>query len=92
MPPIIIGLFEKHLSADILVKYPQLYKLGQSRKAFNVIEFWKWSVTAVIESAVLYYMATFVLKFDRDGQWFAGIVLYSAVLFSVTVKAGMYLE
>ena len=101
LPPLAIGIFEQFVSARMLEKFPQLYRLGQERVFFNVKNFWGWVFNAIYHSIVLYYLVIGVLcnegpmldspNFNgmTGGQWWSGCLLYTTVLITVLLKASL---
>merc|ERR1719443_1790294 len=53
LPPIAIGLFERHCMEETREAKPQLYKATQKGQYFNNRVFWKWMANALIHSVVL---------------------------------------
>ena len=82
LPPLVIGIFDQFVSARMLDRYPQLYKLGQSNAFFTKSAFWQWIGNAFYHSIVshayicharyaslntcLDYQSAFILLFDSD--------------------------
>lgn len=52
LPPLVIGVFDQFVSARMLDRYPQLYKLGQQNYFFSPKAFWLWVVNALYHSLV----------------------------------------
>jgi hypothetical protein len=52
LPPLVIGIFDQFVSARMLDRYPQLYKLGQSNAFFTKSAFWQWIGNAFYHSIV----------------------------------------
>ncbi|KAK4040010.1 hypothetical protein C8A01DRAFT_35977 [Parachaetomium inaequale] len=55
LPVIIPGIFERDLSAETLLAFPELYAFGQRNRGFNFPQYLGWMVMAVAESAIIYY-------------------------------------
>lgn len=103
-PPLVIGIFDQLVSASMLEKYPNLYKLGQTKQFMNVRNFWGWVINAIYQSALLYLLVipgacglgpVFGSGNDASmrgligGHWLSGTLLYSAVLVTVLLKAAL---
>lgn len=41
-PPFVLGIFDQYVSARLLDRYPQLYRLTQSGVFFKMHSFWSW--------------------------------------------------
>jgi phospholipid-transporting ATPase len=52
LPPLVIGIFDQFVSARMLDRYPQLYRLGQSNSFFTPAAFWQWVANAFYHSIV----------------------------------------
>ncbi|KTW29213.1 hypothetical protein T552_01169 [Pneumocystis carinii B80] len=96
LPPIAIGIFDQFLSAKLLNKYPQLYRLGQFKTFFNVKSFWLWIVNGFYHSLILYFMSIYIFENDLPqadgkigGHWVWGTTLYATVLATVLGKAAL---
>lgn len=96
LPPIAIGVFDQFLSARLLNKYPQLYKLGQSKTFFNVKSFWSWIANGFYHSLILYFTSIYIFTNDLPqtdgkigGHWVWGTTLYATVLATVLGKAAL---
>lgn len=96
MPPLMIGIFDQHASAKNLSNYPQMYQLGQKKEFFNVRNFWGWTLNAFVHSIILYFLIKVVAENDLvtgsgmvGGHWFIGMIIYTAVLVTVILKAAL---
>ncbi|KAJ2550178.1 aminophospholipid translocase [Coemansia sp. RSA 1933] len=95
MPPFAIGVFDQFLNARSLDRYPEMYKMGQKGAFFNVRAFWGWAVNAFYHSLILFFLGTVVLLNDAEadglisGQWVYGVIIYTAVLATVLLKAAL---
>jgi phospholipid-transporting ATPase len=52
LPPLVIGIFDQFVSARMLDRYPQLYRLGQENHFFTPVRFFYWVGNAFFHSAV----------------------------------------
>ncbi|CDK29912.1 unnamed protein product [Kuraishia capsulata CBS 1993] len=96
LPPFVIGVFDQYVSAQMLTRYPQMYKAGQRREFFNVETFWSWAINGFYHSAILYLGAINIYKYGNqlhDGHivdhWSFGVALYSACMFTALGKAAL---
>eukprot|EP00043_Microstomoeca_roanoka_P004522 m.50266 g.50266 ORF g.50266 m.50266 type:complete len:1089 (-) comp12533_c0_seq3:442-3708(-) len=96
LPPVAIGIFDQHLSAETLLAMPHLYKSGQRREHFNSRVFWGWTLNSIYHSVILYWLplkmfGNGMLTADGQvgGQWVLGHVVYSIVVYTVTLKAAL---
>ncbi|KAG6485109.1 hypothetical protein ZIOFF_053638 [Zingiber officinale] len=56
LPTIIIGIFDKDLSRETLIKYPQLYRSGQMNKSYNLKLFNITMLDTVWQSVVIFFI------------------------------------
>ncbi|RMZ74798.1 hypothetical protein DV737_g5721, partial [Chaetothyriales sp. CBS 132003] len=96
LPPFAIGLFDQFISARLLDRYPQLYKMGQSGLFFRMHSFWSWvangfyhSILAYIFSSYFYYDDLVLSNGKMGGHWFWGTGTATAVLLVVLGKAAL---
>jgi phospholipid-transporting ATPase len=62
LPPLVIGVFDQFVSARILDRYPQLYRLGQSNAFFTKTAFWMWIGNALYHSIVRACSSHFIFR------------------------------
>ncbi|KAF9160967.1 hypothetical protein BGX21_001832 [Mortierella sp. AD011] len=96
LPPLSLGIFDQYVSARMLDRYPQMYMLGQKSEFFNVKTFWGWASNAIYHSVVLFFAVAFIFANDLilsngtiGGAWVMSVTLYTAVLATVLLKAGL---
>ncbi|KAJ1659306.1 aminophospholipid translocase [Dispira simplex] len=96
MPPYAIGVFDQFLSARLLDRYPEMYKMGQKKEFFNVRAFWGSTINAIIHSLILYFGCMAAYWGDwllhpgyTAGHWVFGVTCYTAVLATVLLKASL---
>lgn len=96
LPPFVIGIFDQYISANMLNQYPQLYKIGQQRRFFNVQIFWSWAINGFYHSALIFVCVTGCYKWGNhflDGEtagiWVVGVTLYTACLLTSLGKAAL---
>lgn len=96
LPPFVIGVFDQFLSARLLDRYPQLYRLGQSGAFFNVRHFWEWILNGFYHSLLLYVGASYAYRYGNslsDGliadHWTWGTALYTVCIFTALGKAAL---
>ncbi|GAO48796.1 phospholipid-translocating P-type ATPase [Saitoella complicata NRRL Y-17804] len=96
LPPIVIGICDQFISARLLDRYPQLYKLGIDGTFFNVRSFWSWVGNGFYHSLVLYLCSIVIFRWDFQeadgeigGHWVWGTSLFTAVLATVLGKAAL---
>jgi phospholipid-transporting ATPase len=92
-PPIAIGAFDQYVSARILDKYPEMYRVGQNDAFYDHRIFLGFFANSVIHSAVLFYFWSAVLQYGdilADGRisdnWAFGTMVYATTIITVMIK------
>jgi phospholipid-transporting ATPase len=95
-PPFIIGVFDQFISARLLDRYPQLYRLSQSGMFFRMRSFLSWVGNGFYCSFILFAASCFFFAWDGpasdgiiSGHWVWGTALYTAALVTVLLKASI---
>ncbi|KAF2875324.1 hypothetical protein BDV95DRAFT_486194 [Massariosphaeria phaeospora] len=96
MPPFVLGIFDQFVSARLLDRYPQLYRLSQSGVFFRMHSFWSWVANGFYHSLILYFASQVFILWDwpqhdgrNAGHWVWGTALYTAALATVLLKAAL---
>ncbi|EJT96701.1 calcium transporting ATPase [Dacryopinax primogenitus] len=96
LPPFVMGIFDQFVSARMLIRYPQMYHLGQANAFFSTRNFWEWMGNALYHSIILFGFSVILFWGDLkqatgydSGHWFWGTTLYLAVLLTVLGKAAL---
>jgi len=91
-----MGIFDQFISARLLDRYPQLYRLGQRGVFFKMRTFVAWLANGFYHSLICYYVSQLIWYWDLaqsdgkvTGHWVWGTALYTAVLATVLGKAGL---
>ncbi len=91
-----MGIFDQFISARLLDRYPQLYRLGQSGAHFKMHSFFSWVANGFYHSLILYWASVYIWRWDLPqpdgktaGHWVWGTGLYTAVLATVLGKAAL---
>jgi phospholipid-transporting ATPase len=95
-PPFVLGIFDQFVSARLLDRYPQMYKLSQSGVFFRMHSFWSWVANGFYHSLILYFASQAFIIWDwqqpdgrNAGHWVWGTSLYTAALATVLLKAAL---
>lgn len=96
LPPFAIGILDQFVSAKLLLRYPQLYRLGQRGGFLDTRQFWEWIINGIYHSIVVFWfsLATYsagnVLTDGRIANlWTLGAAMYTACVFTTLGKAGL---
>ncbi|VDK57116.1 unnamed protein product, partial [Cylicostephanus goldi] len=92
-PPIVLGLFDRPVAADQMMRYPSLYHSFQKR-SFSIPRFMLWIGMALVHSLSLFFLSYGFLQTQvvwgngQTGGWLMlGNSAYSFVVATVCLKA-----
>jgi phospholipid-translocating P-type ATPase (flippase) len=90
-PIMFLGIFDKDVNEDMLLKYPQLYNNGIRDAFFNTPVFMSWILAGTFESLVISILPLYMLQntskpdeYGGDGC-FESLWMYGATCFSIMV-------
>ncbi|KAG4283101.1 phospholipid-translocating ATPase [Fusarium proliferatum] len=90
LPVILLGIFEKDLRAETLMKVPELYTFGQRNLGFRFSQYFAWMFMGVAGSFVIWYFTWCVydkMFYDRDNSIFAmGMVSFTVAVIFINIK------
>ena len=96
MPPFVLGIFDQFVSARLLDRYPQLYRLSQRGAFFRMHTFFAWVANGFYHSLIIYYVTMAIFWSDLPqadgrtaGHWVWGSTVYTAALVTVLGKAAL---
>ncbi|KND92004.1 putative phospholipid-transporting ATPase [Tolypocladium ophioglossoides CBS 100239] len=90
LPVILLGIFEKDLSADTLLAVPELYTFGQWGQGFNYTQYLGWMLMGVAGSFIIFFTTCGVYMknlFTSDTSLFAmGDICFTVAVIFINVK------
>ncbi|KAH7165665.1 hypothetical protein EDB81DRAFT_261120 [Dactylonectria macrodidyma] len=90
LPVILLGIFEKDLSAETLLAVPELYTFGQRGLGFSYMQYLGWSIMGVAGSFMIWYFTQEVYwpaGSDDDTSIFAmGMVGFTVAVVFINIK------
>ncbi|KAK2616985.1 drs2 neo1 protein [Conoideocrella luteorostrata] len=90
LPVILLGIFEKDLSAETLLAVPELYTFGQQNRGFSFTQYFGWMLMGVIGSFVIYYFtwAEYTMAlFTQDTTLYAmGALCFTVGVIFINIK------
>ncbi|KAJ3021203.1 UNVERIFIED_CONTAM: hypothetical protein HDU68_009759, partial [Siphonaria sp. JEL0065] len=96
LQPVALGIFDQYVSARMLDRYPQLYRLGQRSEFYNNKTFLFWIINSFLHSFVIYSLMKFASSESQmlsDGRvvniWLVGMNLFTIDIILVTWKAAL---
>ena len=91
-----LGLFDRPNKAETMLRFPELYKISQSKTDFNMTVFWSWMFNAFLHSILLYFTCAGSLSHEivfTNGQigdyLFMGNHVYTYCVIIVCLKSGL---
>ncbi|KAI9355344.1 hypothetical protein DFJ73DRAFT_825210 [Zopfochytrium polystomum] len=99
LQPVAIGIFDTFVSARMLDRYPQLYRLGQRSEFYNHRTFWSWIINSFFHSLIMYQTMSWIYGESAmlpDGRiannWLFGQMVYTTDLLTITWKAALIVD
>ena len=93
LPPMVIGVFDQYVSARMLDRYPQLYRLGQTDTFYNHKIFIGWILSSLVHSLSLFYLWTLCLDEGvilvnglTADNWSFGTMVYITTILTVLIR------
>lgn len=92
MPVIIVGLFDKDVSAVLSKKYPELYKEGIRNSFFKWRVVAVWAFFSVYQSLIFYHFVTSSSQWGHNssgkifGLWDVSTMTFTCVVVSVNIR------
>ncbi|XP_065454159.1 phospholipid-transporting ATPase VD isoform X5 [Chrysemys picta bellii] len=83
VPPIIYGILDKDISAEILMQLPELYVTGQKSQAYSPPTFWITLLDAFYQSLVCFFVPYFTYRGSDIDIFSFGNPLNTAALFII---------
>lgn len=83
LPIIFLGIWDQDLSADISLRYPELYRMGLRSDKFKTWRFWLTIVDSIFQSVVCFFFPYMLLiggavdpqGFDANGVYEIGTIV-----------------
>ncbi|XP_029021680.1 phospholipid-transporting ATPase VB [Betta splendens] len=91
-PPIMFGIMDKDLSAEMLLGVPELYKTGQGEGVYNFTTFWVSVLDAFYQSLVCFFVPYLTYQ-DSDIDIFTfGTPLNTVSLFTILLHLSIEIK
>jgi len=96
LPPIMLAVFEKDLSEELLYLYPEAYSAEERQNALSLSRFALWESHAIWQGVVIALALLYGLNDDSAGGNVgldhAGMLLASMIICTVTLKLGILIR
>ncbi|KAH8329082.1 hypothetical protein KR074_003510 [Drosophila pseudoananassae] len=89
LPPLAIGVYEKRVPEDLLLKNPYLYKNGRLGVAYRPHDFWVILLDALYQSLVIFFVALCAYAESGVGIWEFGTTITASCLFANLVHCAI---
>lgn len=89
LPVLCLGIFEKDLKPMTLLSVPELYTVGRTSKAFNLIIFIQWMITALCFAVLLTFLNWYCWSFTAQSDnslYPAGVLNFTAIVTLINFK------
>lgn len=81
LPTVAVGILDKDLNRMTLLKYPQLYGVGQREESYNAKLFWVTIMDTLWEGAVVFFLPLLAYwESDIDGSSIGDLWTLAAVI------------
>uniref|UniRef100_A0A3Q0R6B1 Phospholipid-transporting ATPase n=1 Tax=Amphilophus citrinellus TaxID=61819 RepID=A0A3Q0R6B1_AMPCI len=92
LPPIMFGIMDRDISAEMLLGVPELYKTGQGEGDYRFTTFWVSILDAFYQSLVCFFIPYFVYQ-DSDIDMFTfGTPLNTTALFTILLHLSIEIK
>ncbi|KAF8395542.1 hypothetical protein HHK36_019490 [Tetracentron sinense] len=89
LPTIVVGILDKDLSRRTLLKYPQLYGVGQRQESYNLQLFWLTMMDTLWQSFVIFFVPFFAYRRSTIDGSSIGDLWTLAVVILVNIHLAM---
>ncbi|KAM9849719.1 phospholipid-transporting ATPase VB [Aulostomus maculatus] len=92
LPPIMFGIMDKDVSAEVLTGVPELYRTGQGAGEYNFLTFWVSILDAFYQSLICFFIPYLVYQ-DSDVDLFTfGTPMNTASLFTILLHLSIEIK
>ncbi|XP_016962031.1 phospholipid-transporting ATPase VD isoform X1 [Drosophila biarmipes] len=89
LPPLAIGVYDKRVPEDLLLKNPYLYKNGRLGVAYRPHDFWLILLDSLYQSLVIFFVALCAYAESDVGIWEFGTTITASCLFANLVHCAI---
>ena len=89
VPTIVVGILDKDLSHQTLLRHPKLYCSGHRHESYNLRLFWITMADTLWQSLVLFYLPLFAYENSSVDIWSLGSLWTIAVVVLVNIHLAM---
>ncbi|XP_068140555.1 phospholipid-transporting ATPase VD isoform X1 [Drosophila tropicalis] len=89
LPPLAIGVYDKRVPEELLLKNPHLYKNGRLNVAYRPHDFWITLLDALYQSLVIFFVALCAYAESDVGLWEFGTTITASCLFANLVHCAI---
>ncbi|XP_075889017.1 phospholipid-transporting ATPase VB [Nelusetta ayraudi] len=91
-PPILFGIMDSDLSAEMLLGVPELYRTGQGSGQYNLRIFWLSVLDAFYQSLVAFFIPYLVYQDSDVDIWTFGTPLITISLFTILLHLSIEIK
>jgi len=91
-PVVMFGFFERDIEVGAALKYPMVYKAGQTDDFMNLPVFTFWTLEAIWNAIITFYFCFNIIGYRQQGNgqdfsmWDAGNACFTCILLVVTFR------
>ncbi|XP_015256503.1 PREDICTED: probable phospholipid-transporting ATPase VB [Cyprinodon variegatus] len=91
-PPIMFGIFDKDVSAEVLQGVPELYRTGQGKGDYNYLTFWISILDAFYQSLVCFFIPYWAYQGSDVDIFTFGTPLNTTALFTILLHLAIEIK
>lgn len=92
VPPVMFGVMDKDLSAEMLLGLPELYRTGQGKGEYSFVTFWVSMLDAFYQSLVAFFIPYFTYRGSDIDIYAFGIPLNTISLFTILLHLSIEIK
>ncbi|XP_060203208.1 phospholipid-transporting ATPase 1-like isoform X2 [Lycium barbarum] len=92
VPTVIVGILDKDLSHETLLRYPKLYAAGHRHESYNMKLFWLTMIDTVWQSLVLFFVPVLTYYQNEIDIWSMGSLWTIAIVILVNTHLAMDIQ
>ncbi|XP_061582226.1 phospholipid-transporting ATPase VB [Cololabis saira] len=92
VPPIMFGVMDKDVSADMLLGIPELYRTGQGAGEYNFLTFWLSVLDAFYQSLVCFFIPYLAYQGSDVDIFTFGTPLNTSALFTILLHLSIEIK
>lgn len=92
VPPVMFGIMDKDVSAEMLLGLPELYRTGQGKGEYSFMTFWISMVDAFYQSLVAFFIPYYTYRGSDMDIYAFGTALNTVSLFTILLHLSIEIK